>query len=195
MSVLRDLKLFLQRNKTWIFNGTLFQSTLYQKASLLLFKLINISANENYFKYYSSPFRMFHRFSFNSTVCLWLIPQPDKFFVFTFVYKKEDAFQKKNEQLSRSRCRYFFSFSIGSHFQEICISLLPNIFYVSYIDLITRADNCFISSKQFRAVLKTYLFYKKAFYNVKCSYFALTLPWILGGWWNLCKSLIMMGSF
>ena len=98
-------------------------------------------------------------------------------FLFLLLFiKKEDAFQKKNEQLPRSRCRYFLPFSIGSHFQEICISLLPNIFYVSYIDLLTRADNYFISSKQLRAVLKTYLFYKRAFYNVKCSYFALTLP-------------------
>ena len=82
---------------------------------------------------------------------------------------------------------YSLPFSIGSHFQQIHISLLLNIVLSSLI----RANSNFIHNKPSRGVLKKKLNCKQLFYDTKSSFFVITLPC----WWNLSKSFKMMRSF
>ena len=94
--VKRVWKFSPQINRTWISELILIPEYLhecmnfiefyfnqkYTKHSFLLFKWMKISANETYFKYYSSPIRRFYRFPFYSSLCLWLISQPNNLWFF-----------------------------------------------------------------------------------------------------------------
>ena len=92
---IKDSKTFSVEKKTWIFELLmnsrihecknfieLYFNQQYNRRNVLLLRWMKLSANENYFKYYSIPFPRFHSFSFYSFLWVWLTSQKIRFSCF-----------------------------------------------------------------------------------------------------------------
>ena len=112
-----------------------------------------LSANENYFKYYSFPFPRFHRFSFHSFLWVWLISKQIRNFGGFYEIKVDIQIKTRAIITFTSTMKinvYSPLFSTESHFEQIHMFLLSNTF----ISPLLRANNYFSYKKPLWGVLK-----------------------------------------